>query len=46
MPVFGPLQPLPCDFRLNDVTSSSLPIIWGHRRHFLSRHNVLWATAL
>ena len=29
MPVFGPLQPLPFDFRLNNVTSGSLPVTWG-----------------
>jgi len=27
--VFGPLQPLPGDFRSNDVTSGSLPVTWG-----------------
>jgi len=26
MPVFGLLQPLPGDFRSNDVTSGSLPV--------------------
>jgi len=29
-PVFGLLQPLPGDFRSNDVTSRSLPLTWGH----------------
>ena len=24
--VFSPLQPLPCDFRSNDVTSGALPV--------------------
>jgi len=28
--VFGLLQPLPGDFRSNDVTSESLPVTWGH----------------
>jgi len=28
-PVFGLLQPLPGDFRSNDVTSGSLPVTWG-----------------
>jgi len=27
---FGLLQPLPGDFRSNDVTSGSLPVTWGH----------------
>jgi len=30
MPVFGNLQPLPGDFRSNDVTSGSLPVTRGH----------------
>jgi len=29
-PVFGILQPLPGDFRSNDITSGSLPVTWGH----------------
>jgi len=29
-PVLGLLQPLPGDFRSNDVTSGSLPVTWGH----------------
>jgi len=29
-PVFGLLQPLPGEFRSNDVTSGSLPVTWGH----------------
>jgi len=29
-PVFGLLQPLPGDFRSNDVTSGSLPVTWNH----------------
>jgi len=29
-PVFGLVQPLPGDFRSNDVTSGSLPVTWGH----------------
>jgi len=29
-PVFDLLQPLPGDFRSNDVTSGSLPVSWGH----------------
>jgi len=28
--VFSFLQPLPGDFRSNDVTSGSLPVTWGH----------------
>jgi len=28
--VFDLLQPLPCHFRSNDVTSGSLPVTWGH----------------
>jgi len=34
MPVFGPLQLLPSDFRSNDVTSASLPVTWGHMTSF------------
>jgi len=34
MPVFRLLQPLPNDFRLNDVTSGSLPVTWGHVMSF------------
>jgi len=34
MPVFGLLQPLPGDFRSNDVTSGSLPVTWGHVKSF------------
>jgi len=33
-PVFGLLQPLPGDFRSNDVTSGSLPVTWGHVTSF------------
>jgi len=32
--VFGFLQPLPGDFRSNDVTSGSLPVTWGHVTSF------------
>jgi len=32
--VFGLLQPLPGDFRSNDVTSGSLPVTWGHMTSF------------
>jgi len=35
MPAFGPLQPLPGDFRSNDVTSGSLAVSWGHMTSFL-----------
>ena len=31
------LRPLPGDFRSNNVTSGSLPVISGHVSHFLSR---------
>jgi len=34
MPVFGPLQTLPGDFRWNDVTSRSLPVTSGHVTSF------------
>jgi len=34
-PVFGVLQPLPGDFRSNDVTSGSLMVTWGHTTSFL-----------
>jgi len=33
-PVFGLLQLVPGDFRLNDVTSRSLPVTWGHVTSF------------
>jgi len=33
-PVFGLLQPLPGDFRSNDVTPGSLPVTWGHVTSF------------
>jgi len=33
-PVFSLLQPLPGDFRSNDVTSGSLPVTWGHKTLF------------
>jgi len=32
--VLGLLQPLPGDFRSNDVTSGSLPVSWGHVTSF------------
>jgi len=32
--VFGLLQPLPGDFRANDVTSGSLPVTYGHVTSF------------
>jgi len=32
--VFGLLQPLPGDFRSNDLTSGSLPVIWDHVTSF------------
>jgi len=32
--VFGLLQPLPGDFRSNDVTSGSLTVMWGHVTSF------------
>jgi len=38
MRVFSLLQPLPGDFRLNDVTSGSFPVTW---RHFQSRDRLL-----
>jgi len=31
---YMPLQPLPGDFRSNDVTSGSLPVTWGHVTSF------------
>jgi len=34
MPVLGFLQPLPGDFRANDVTSESLLVTWGHVTSF------------
>jgi len=34
MPVFGLPQPLPGDFRSNDVTSESLPVTSGHVTSF------------
>jgi len=40
MPVFGFLQPLPGDFRSNDVASGSLPVTWGHVTSF----PVTWLT--
>jgi len=33
-PLFGLLQPLPGDFRSNDVTSASLPVTWAHVTSF------------
>jgi len=33
-PLFDLLQPLPGDFRSNDVTSRSLPVSWGHVTSF------------
>jgi len=33
-PVFDLLQPLPGDFRSNDVTSGSLPVTWDHVTSF------------
>jgi len=33
-PVFGLLQPLPGDFRSNNVTSGSLTVTWGHVTSF------------
>jgi len=33
-PVFGLLQPLPGDFRSNDVTFGSLPLCWSHATSF------------
>jgi len=33
-PAFGLLQPLPGDFRSNDVPSGSLPVTWGHVTSF------------
>jgi len=30
----GHLQPLPGDFRSNDITSGSLPVMWGHVTSF------------
>jgi len=34
MPVLGPLQPLPGDFRSNDITYGSLPVTCGHVTSF------------
>jgi len=34
MPVFGPLEPLPGDFRSNVFTSGSLPVTWGRVTSF------------
>jgi len=34
MPVFGPQQSLPGEFRSNHVTSGSLPLTWGHVTSF------------
>jgi len=45
-PVFGLLQPLPGDFRSNDVTSTHFRPPEFTWRHFLSRDCVLRATAL